>query len=101
MKLLSEITGRRDRSFTSTGSSVLEPPLPAIAWPVARAGSGKGSGIPTTTSPDTTGLCVIATWNDNPRPFTWTKTADEILNSLADYLTKLGTSRSITGKANQ
>ena len=34
----------------------------------------------------------IATWNTNPRPFTWTKTADEILNSLADYLTKLGTS---------
>jgi len=32
----------------------------------------------------------IATWNDNPRPFIWTKTADEILNSLADYLTKLG-----------
>ena len=32
----------------------------------------------------------IASWNDNPRPFTWTKTADEILNSLADYLAKLG-----------
>jgi len=32
----------------------------------------------------------IATWNENPRPFTWTKTADEILNSLADYLAKLG-----------
>ncbi len=31
----------------------------------------------------------IATWNNNPRPFTWTKTADEILNSLADYLAKL------------
>src|SRR6202045_4028631 len=31
----------------------------------------------------------IVTWNDNPRPFTWTKTADEILNSLADYLAKL------------
>jgi hypothetical protein len=31
----------------------------------------------------------IATWNDNPRPFTWTKTADEILNSLADYLRRL------------
>jgi hypothetical protein len=27
--------------------------------------------------------------NINPRPFTWTKTADEILASLADYLTKL------------
>jgi hypothetical protein len=34
----------------------------------------------------------IATWNDNPRPFTWTKTADEILNSLAIYLGKLAAS---------
>ena len=32
----------------------------------------------------------ITTWNDNPRPFTWTKTADEILSSLASYLTKIG-----------
>jgi transposase len=31
----------------------------------------------------------IDTWNENPRPFTWTKTADEILNSLADHLTKI------------
>ena len=31
----------------------------------------------------------IATWNDNPRPFTWTKTADEILNSLADYIARI------------
>ncbi|MGW7674704.1 IS630 family transposase [Streptomyces sp. NPDC054775] len=29
----------------------------------------------------------IDTWNENPRPFTWTKTADEILN-YSDYLTK-------------
>src|SRR5271170_7799740 len=35
----------------------------------------------------------IATWNDNPRPFAWTKTADEILNSLADYLAKVGTAQ--------
>jgi transposase len=28
-------------------------------------------------------------WNENPRPFAWTKAADEILNSLADYLTKI------------
>jgi transposase len=40
----------------------------------------------------------IATWNDNPRPFTWTKTADEILNSLADYLAKLGTGNPINGQ---
>ncbi|HEY0935279.1 MAG TPA: IS630 family transposase, partial [Trebonia sp.] len=33
----------------------------------------------------------IATWNDNPRPFTWTKTADEILSSLTDYLSRLPT----------
>jgi hypothetical protein len=31
----------------------------------------------------------VDTWNENPRPFTWTKTADEILNSLADYLIKI------------
>ncbi|MGP4092693.1 IS630 family transposase [Streptomyces sp. KR55] len=33
----------------------------------------------------------IETWNENPRPFKWTKTADEILKSLADYLTKIAT----------
>ncbi len=31
----------------------------------------------------------IDTWNTNPRPFTWTKTADEILNSLAKYLARI------------
>jgi hypothetical protein len=31
----------------------------------------------------------IDTWNANPRAFTWTKTADEILASLADYLHKI------------
>jgi transposase len=35
----------------------------------------------------------IATWNEDPRPFAWTKTADEILISLAGYLAKLGTGR--------
>jgi transposase len=34
----------------------------------------------------------IATWNTNPRPFAWTKTADEILCSLAGHLAKAGTS---------
>jgi len=31
----------------------------------------------------------IRTWNADPRPFTWVKTADDILNSLADYLSKI------------
>jgi transposase len=31
----------------------------------------------------------IVTWNQNPRPFAWTKTADEILNSLAKYLARI------------
>jgi hypothetical protein len=30
-----------------------------------------------------------AAWHDNPRPFVWHKTADEILNSLKRYLTNL------------
>jgi transposase/transcriptional regulator with XRE-family HTH domain len=33
----------------------------------------------------------IDTWNENPRPFTWIKTANEILDSLADYLAKIRT----------
>jgi hypothetical protein len=31
----------------------------------------------------------IDTWNDDPRPFVWTKTADEILDSLTRYLHRI------------
>jgi hypothetical protein len=31
----------------------------------------------------------IATWNENPKPFTWTKTADEILENLASFLQRI------------
>ena len=31
----------------------------------------------------------IATWNQDPHPFVWHKTADEILNNLKKYLTNL------------
>jgi len=32
-------------------------------------------------------------WNDNPRPFVWTKTADEILDSIARYCQRINESR--------
>jgi transposase len=32
----------------------------------------------------------IAAWNNNPKPFVWHKTADQILDSLKKYLTNLG-----------
>jgi transposase len=32
-------------------------------------------------------------WNENPRPFTWRKTADEILDNLAAYLQRINDSR--------
>ena len=35
----------------------------------------------------------IDTWNDHPRPFVWTKTADEILDSIARYCTRINESR--------
>jgi transposase len=35
----------------------------------------------------------IETWNQNPRPFTWNKTAEEILDSLAKYLTRISGGR--------
>lgn len=31
----------------------------------------------------------IATWNADPKPFTWTKTADQILERLASYLQRI------------
>ena len=31
----------------------------------------------------------IEHWNEDPKPFTWVKTADEILNSLAEYMSKI------------
>lgn len=35
----------------------------------------------------------IDSWNDNPRPFTWTKTADQILESIARYCDRINESR--------
>jgi transposase len=34
----------------------------------------------------------ITNWNDEPRPFTWHKTADEILDSLASYCQRISDS---------
>jgi hypothetical protein len=31
----------------------------------------------------------ITTWNQDPKPFAWTKTADEILERLASYLHRI------------
>ena len=31
----------------------------------------------------------IEHWNASPRPFTWTKTAEQILDSLAKYIAKI------------
>jgi transposase len=34
----------------------------------------------------------IDTWNDNPRPYVWTKTADQILASISNYCTRINDS---------
>ena len=34
----------------------------------------------------------IDTWNDNPRPYVWTKTADQILASIGNYCTRINNS---------
>jgi transposase len=34
----------------------------------------------------------ITTWNENPRPYVWTKTADQILESIATYCTRINES---------
>jgi len=35
----------------------------------------------------------IETWNGDPRPFVWTKSADEILDSIARYCNRINQSR--------
>jgi transposase len=35
----------------------------------------------------------IQDWNDHPRPYVWTKTADDILDSIARYCTRINDSR--------
>ncbi len=35
----------------------------------------------------------IETWNDDPKPFVWTKTADQILQSIARYCNRINESR--------
>jgi hypothetical protein len=34
----------------------------------------------------------ITSWNDDPKPYIWHKTADEILNSLASYCQRINDS---------
>jgi transposase len=34
----------------------------------------------------------INSWNDNPRPYVWTKTADQILDNIARYCTRINDS---------
>jgi transposase len=35
----------------------------------------------------------IKTWNDDPRPYVWTKTADQILDSIAKYCNRINDSQ--------
>jgi hypothetical protein len=34
----------------------------------------------------------LDTWNENPRPFLWTKTADQILDTIHSYLERINDS---------
>jgi hypothetical protein len=51
---------------------------------MAAAGKAAGHG-----SGRVFGTHRIETWNDDPRPFVWHKTADQILDGLKKYLTNL------------
>jgi transposase len=35
----------------------------------------------------------IKTWNENPKPYVWVKTADQILDNLTQYLNRINDSR--------
>ncbi|HEX3391690.1 MAG TPA: IS630 family transposase, partial [Solirubrobacteraceae bacterium] len=35
----------------------------------------------------------IQTWNENPRPYVWSKTADQILDSISRYCQRINQTR--------
>ena len=37
-------------------------------------------------------IAWVDAWNTNPRPFVWRKTADEILDSIGNYCTRINDS---------
>jgi hypothetical protein len=39
--------------------------------------------------PSPTSVSRRNAWNDDPKPFRWTKTAEEILDSLAKYIARI------------
>lgn len=41
----------------------------------------------------------ITTWNENPKPFAWNKTADEILERLATYLQRIPGTHTTLGES--
>ncbi|HSH23610.1 MAG TPA: transposase, partial [Acidimicrobiales bacterium] len=41
----------------------------------------------------------IEKWNDNPRPYVWVKTADEILKSIAHYRARISDSGHLVGRS--
>src|SRR5258705_8781000 len=41
----------------------------------------------------------IQNWNDNPRPYIWTKTADQILESVANYCKRINDSGSLGNRS--
>jgi hypothetical protein len=43
----------------------------------------------------------IETWNDDPRPYVWTKTADQIVDSIATYCDRINHSRTLGRAARQ
>jgi hypothetical protein len=66
------------------------PPLPAERW-FAELTNRKlrRSTHRSVTELETDVQPWIQSWNENPKPFVWTKNADEILDSLAHYCHKL------------
>jgi LuxR family maltose regulon positive regulatory protein len=72
--------------LTSTGSSCISQVEP---WFGYLADQRIHSGVHRSVQALESGICDwMENWNQNPRPFTWTKTAEEILDSLARYIAR-------------
>jgi RNA-directed DNA polymerase len=76
--------------WPTDGEAVLSTPA---AWAPPATATEAGERTRTVRELNTDIRAWIDTWNQNPKPFVWTKTAEQILDSIATYCERINASR--------
>ena len=85
------LTGKTRRALDSTVLDDAVAPQDTVTQLIGaiRRVARKVLGAPRQAARSARSAPAAPTWNDNPKPFAWTKTADDILERLASYLHRI------------